>query len=87
MYSGEVKVNDQSIVKWRATLTGRAVAPGYSLFEVKAEGYHTSPLGTLRKGRWEHTFTVPANSNHGIYALTSIVMCELDWILKEKGDV
>lgn len=84
MYSGEVKVNDQSIVKWEAKFTGRAVAPGYSLFEVKAKGYHTSPLGTLRKESFEHDFMVPANQNDGIYVLTSIIMCELDWILKEK---
>jgi hypothetical protein len=84
MHSGEIKVNDQNVVKWRAKHIGRAVAPGYSLYEVEAEGYHTSTLGTIRKGRFEKTFVVPANQNDGPLALTSIIVCELDWMMKGK---
>jgi hypothetical protein len=68
--TGEVKVNGQDVVTWKAVNIGQALEPGWSLYKVRARGFYNG-IGYNRE------FTVPHERNLGLYVLTSIIMVEI----------
>jgi hypothetical protein len=68
--TGEVKINNQDVVTWKAVNIGAAETPGFHMYKVRAEGYYNGV-------KYNREFKVPHERNLGIYVLTSIIMVEI----------
>lgn len=85
MLTGEISINNQTAVRWAARRKNSAPTPGYSLYEVEVKGTRYSPRGGIKGDSFFFQFNVPHNPDNGLYALTSIIMLEIEERLTPPG--